>query len=126
MNFARSRVVQNCMSIPTLIRVPSVVRRALTEARSRLQVLYGDRLVHVILYGSHARGDARPDSDVDVLVVLREPVSVLVELKRLTRLKLDLLERYNVDVSFQPFTEWEYRERRSPFMINVRNEGLAL
>jgi len=27
--------------------------------------------VRVILFGSHARGDARPDSDVDLLVMLR-------------------------------------------------------
>jgi predicted nucleotidyltransferase len=27
----------------------------------------------VILFGSHARGDARPDSDVDLLIVEREP-----------------------------------------------------
>lgn len=26
----------------------------------------------IILFGSHARGDARPDSDVDLLVVLRD------------------------------------------------------
>jgi uncharacterized protein len=27
----------------------------------------------IILFGSHARGDARPDSDVDLLVIEREP-----------------------------------------------------
>lgn len=27
----------------------------------------------VILFGSHARGDARPESDVDLLIVEREP-----------------------------------------------------
>jgi len=31
---------------------------------------YGDRLVKLLLYGSQARGDARPWSDVDVLAVL--------------------------------------------------------
>lgn len=29
----------------------------------------------VILFGSRARGDARPDSDVDLLIVEREPFS---------------------------------------------------
>ncbi len=28
--------------------------------------------VRIILFGSHARGDARPDSDVDLLVVLSQ------------------------------------------------------
>ena len=28
-------------------------------------------LVRIILFGSRARGDARPDSDIDLLVVLR-------------------------------------------------------
>jgi predicted nucleotidyltransferase len=102
------------------------VRQALAEARRRLEALYGDRLVHVVLYGSQARGDARPDSDVDVLVILKEPVNVLAELKQLTPLKLGLLERYDEYITFQPFTEWEYRERRSPLMINVRREGIEL
>lgn len=29
----------------------------------------------VILFGSHARGDARPDSDVDLMVIEHEPFS---------------------------------------------------
>jgi predicted nucleotidyltransferase len=28
---------------------------------------------HIYLFGSHARGDARKDSDVDLLIVVREP-----------------------------------------------------
>ena len=45
------------------------LKAILTELRSRLESLYGDRLVKLILYGSQARGDAEPDSDIDVLVV---------------------------------------------------------
>jgi hypothetical protein len=63
---------------------------------------------------------------VDVLVILKDDVDVFAEIKRLTRLQLDLLERYGEDLSFQPFTEAEYRQRQSPLMINVRAEGIEL
>ncbi len=102
------------------------VRAALVDARRRLAGLYGDRLVRVVLYGSQARGDARDESDVDVLVILRGPINVVAELKRLTDLKLDLLEKYEVYVSLQPFTEADYQQRRSPLLINVHAEGIEL
>jgi predicted nucleotidyltransferase len=42
----------------------------LDELKERLSAAYGERLHAVVLFGSEARGDARPDSDIDVLVVL--------------------------------------------------------
>lgn len=37
----------------------------------------GDRMVSVVLYGSVARGTARADSDLDLLLILREPPLVI-------------------------------------------------
>ena len=45
----------------------------LSEIRDRLAKVYGGRLVEVILYGSVARGEEHEDSDIDVLVLLKEP-----------------------------------------------------
>lgn len=42
---------------------------ALQEFKRRLVRHFPDEITRVILFGSKARGDARPDSDIDVLVV---------------------------------------------------------
>lgn len=106
--------------------LPASVRASLEEARNRLDEMYGDRLARVILYGSYARGEARQESDVDILVVLRDDFNLYTELKRLTRLKLSLFDPYGEYVSFQPFTETAYQDLRRPLMRNVHAEGIEL
>lgn len=44
----------------------------LRAAVEHLRAAFGDKLVGVALYGSRARGEARPDSDVDLLVIARD------------------------------------------------------
>ncbi|HEY3356089.1 MAG TPA: nucleotidyltransferase domain-containing protein [Polyangia bacterium] len=46
--------------------------RAVARAyAARLRARLGEEVVRVSLFGSRARGEARPDSDLDVLVVVR-------------------------------------------------------
>ncbi len=54
----------------------------LAELRRRFEVLYGTRMVQMMLFGSQARGDAEPGSDIDILVVLRGEVSPCEEIAR--------------------------------------------
>jgi predicted nucleotidyltransferase len=47
-------------------------REALEGFAQRLRLRFGDRVHSVILFGSKARGDSGPDSDIDVLVRLAD------------------------------------------------------
>ncbi|MBD2150509.1 nucleotidyltransferase domain-containing protein [Pseudanabaena sp. FACHB-1277] len=60
----------------------------LQELKSKLQELYGDRLYSVLLYGAVARGEANADSDIDVLVVLKERVLPVQEIRRMADIPL--------------------------------------
>lgn len=99
------------------------LRRAL---RARMETLYEDRLVEVYLYGSYARGEAHGESDIDVVVVLRNVESVLAELKQLGPIAVDMLNRYDEVVSFVVMTEEEYQQTNFNFHQNVRDEGVPL
>jgi predicted nucleotidyltransferase len=53
-------------------QVPAALQAALGQAVARLRQTFGARLIEVRLFGSHARGEAGPESDVDVFVLLDE------------------------------------------------------
>ena len=56
----------------------------LTRAKSILQAHYGDRMEGLILYGSEARGEATEESDIDLMVLLKEPFSTFEEISCIT------------------------------------------
>ncbi len=54
-----------------LAQVPEPYRSILLKLVEVLELRFGDDLVSVVLFGSVARGEARPDSDVDLIIVIR-------------------------------------------------------
>lgn len=52
------------------------------RVRTILAACYGERLKQLVLFGSQARGDADPESDIDLLVVLAGPVDDAKEHER--------------------------------------------
>jgi predicted nucleotidyltransferase len=50
-----------------------LLRLLLTSLRNELVIRHGTGLVSLLLYGSRARGTARPDSDIDLLLVAERP-----------------------------------------------------
>ena len=45
-------------------------RLSLAEFQKRALALFHDQISQMILFGSHARGEASPDSDLDVMIVV--------------------------------------------------------
>jgi predicted nucleotidyltransferase len=88
-----------------------------------LRGLYGGRLKKVLLFGSWARGDAHPESDIDLLVVLDRVDSVWDELRRMDGI-LDLHSVANETVvSVMPVAEAEVAEPATPALIRATIEG---
>ncbi len=54
----------------------------MNELRDRMIDTYRDQLIAIVLFGSQARGDATPDSDFDVLIVLKDPVNTVREIEQ--------------------------------------------
>ena len=50
----------------------SVERKALEDYVAAVRQHYGAQLIDIFVFGSRARGDARPDSDVDLAVILQD------------------------------------------------------
>lgn len=112
--------------IASQARVMTHLQPLLTTLRSHLEQLYGERLVQVILYGSQARGDARFDSDIDVLIVLRGPLEPSQEIKRTSEFIAQLCLENNVLISRAFASLDQVEAEQSPFFLNVRREGVVL
>ena len=97
----------------------------LTRFRAALGALYGPRLERVVLFGSRARGEARPDSDYDVAVFLRALPDRWAELDRLANLRVRFLDETGAffDAKPYPASAWH---GASPLMHEIRREGLEL
>jgi len=97
----------------------------LSRFRAALDETYGQRLERVVLFGSRARGDARPDSDYDIAVFLKEPDSFWKESGRLAEIETDILYDASAVINALPFSAGAYREH-SPLMHELRRDGLDL
>ncbi len=102
------------------------VRGVLAELRRRLEELYGDRLVKLVLFGSQARGTASTDSDVDVLVVLRGPIAPSAEIHRASPVTAAVSLENDVVISCVYVSEERYKVDNGPLLLNVRAEGVPV
>ena len=106
--------------------MPAKIRKILKKFKRELAMIYGERLDSVILFGSRARGDERADSDIDLLIVLKGDFDYIEMLKRSDDLAASHSLENDVVISRAFASDKEFKERQTPFLMNVRREGIPV
>jgi predicted nucleotidyltransferase len=96
----------------------------LSQLRENLLQIYGEKLSQTILFGSQARGEATPDSDIDILIVLKGKINPGEEIKRTSYLVAQLSLEYNQVISRLFIDEEKFNNYNSPLLQNIRKEGI--
>ena len=98
----------------------------LGRLRGELTQILGDQLVSVILYGSQARRQAHPGSDIDVLVVVQDDSNYGDLIRRTSEVVAALSLQHDVVISRAFVSRERYEQEQTPFLLNVRREGVAV
>lgn len=107
---------------------PDTLQKLLRAVRGHAVDYFGNDLEKVILYGSYARKDADDESDVDIMILVRQTREQLaLARKAWNRFGTGLDLEYNVLTSFQlqdseTFEQWKHI---LPFYQNVLREGVV-
>jgi hypothetical protein len=91
-----------------------------------LKSLYGVRLRRILLFGSWARGDAHPESDIDLLVVLDQVDSPWDELRRMDNVLWRHSYQNDAVIAAVPVSERDLDDAVQPLLIRARAEGRAV
>jgi uncharacterized protein len=106
--------------------MPKEIKTLLEKLKSGLKQIYGEQFKQAYLFGSYARGDYDPDSDIDVLIVLSDFKKYGAELNRTSELIGNLSLEYGTTVSivFTRLREWQLD--KLPLLLNIHAEGVAV
>ena len=100
------------------------IKQLITHIKSHLIHLNGEKIKKVILYGSYARGEATKDSDIDVLVVVDDSLDPSEVRRSLSDIIFDILLEKGELISVVAVPESFFVSYNSPFLLNVKEEGV--
>lgn len=102
-------------------------RQVAMEFVERVRQQFDGQLVSIVLFGSRARGEAKPDSDMDVLVVMSSADPEVR--KRIRYLAVEVWLEYGVYLSTRVWsqTHWHKLEELQTLLYqNISRDGINL
>lgn len=109
--------------------MPQTMQQLIQQYVSNIHDIYGSHLRQIILYGSYARGDFCPNSDIDIMILLDlSDVDIKKYRHQLSDMTFDFNMDYDVDIKPIAKSEEHYRKwvDNYPFYSNVNREGVRL
>ena len=109
------------------MKIQTRYQKAVDEFLRRVLENYRNKIEGIILFGSVARGEARGDSDIDFLVVVKE--QNLADMKEIYGIAFGVSMEHSVEVSPKVYGASEILKRLelgAPFINEVLNEGVSL
>jgi len=100
------------------------IEQLVEEIKKPLLKIYRKKIKQVILYGSHAKGKATRDSDIDLLVVVDDSLNPFEVRKSLSDTIFDVLLEKGELFSVIVVPEHFFKNYNSPFLLNVKEEGI--
>lgn len=109
----------------------SIRKRALDRFAKQARHVLGPKLLELRLFGSEARGEAGPDSDLDVLVVVQPDTERTTLEDRIVDIAFDVNLELGLYISISPrvVTRGILNDpvwRETPFLKNVVRESIPL
>ena len=103
-----------------------IMRTLIQEIEKRIKYHYGERFQGLILYGSMARGEADDSSDMDLLVLLSQPLNYFQELREIIDILYPVQLEADILISAKPAAVEEFEAGQIELYRTAKREGLAL
>ena len=98
----------------------------LQQLRQEFAELWGNKLSDVYLYGSYARGDAQPDSDVDVLAVIHGDFDYFDMLHSADAIVSKLSLDNDIVIMLSLASDEQLKNSQLSLFRNIRQEGVPV
>ncbi len=102
-------------------------KEALTLLLCRIKQELKEEILQIKFFGSKAKGNFAPDSDIDILLIVKSRTEKVLD--KIAEIHLDVDLKYDPNISLIIFSEDEYQQNRkleTPFIRNIERESIPL
>jgi len=106
--------------------VSTTIVEIIKKCKTTLESYYGSQFKGLILYGSVVRNQTSPESDIDLLVLLSQPLNYFNELRRIIELLYPIQLESDQLISAKPAPLDEFEHGSIQLYRIAKREGVLL